>query len=319
MNNVELFNKFTDTIFIKDNNNLEKQLKELNKVIEEVPDYYKDRVKYDIKMVERGLEGEKAIEFELKNANIGMYVLQDIKLEYKGLTAQFDYVVITKGYTYLIECKNLIGDIKVDENGQFIREYTYEGDKYREALYSPYTQAIRHKEVLKKKWINRNRSKKLEKCFDTLWYKPLVVLANSKSILNIKKAPKEVRDSTIRVDRLIDYIKKDIEKYDKDYYSNKKQMEELAKSFLENDTETYHSIADNYDEIRALKRSENKLKLFRSIRSKKMNIPLDYIFADYELSELLTYKPKDLAELKQILPEIKIKCHGKQIIKIINE
>lgn len=317
MSNVELFN---DTIFIKDNNNLEKQLDELNKVIEEVPDYYKDRVKYDIKMVERGLEGEKAIEFELKNANIGMYVLQDIKLKYKDLNAQFDYVVITKGYTYLIECKNLIGNISVDENGQFIREYTYEGDKYKEALYSPYTQAIRHKEILKKKWINNNKKdKKLEKCFDTLWYKPLVVLANNKSILNIKKAPKEVRASTIRIDRLIDYIKKDIENYDSDYYSNKKQMEEIAKSFLENDTETYHSIADNYSDILSLKRIENKLKRFRSIRSKRMNIPLDYIFADYELAELLTYKPKDLIELKQILPEIKIKCHGKQIIKIINE
>ena len=321
MNNVEQSNNFTDTIFIKDNNNLEKQIIELKNIVDKVPDYCKNRVIYDIKKCERGLEGEKAIEFELKNADIGMYILQDIKLEYKDLNVQFDYIVITRGFVYLIECKNLIGDITVDENGQFIRKYTYDNIKRKEAIYSPYTQIIRHKDILKSILVNRNNNIRvgLQKKYFDIKYKPLVVVANNKSILDVKKAPKEVRDSTIRVDNLINYIKKDLKKYNKEYYANKEQMEELANSLFKRDVEQYHSIANNYNKAITLKRIESELKRFRRTRSKKMNIPLDYIFADYELSELLTYKPKDLSELKQILPEIKIKCHGKQIIKIINE
>ena len=89
-----------------------------------------------------------------------------------------------------------------------------------------------------------------EKYFDNYWYKPLVVLSNSKSILNTKYAPKEIKNNTIRVDQLIDYIKKDIANYDMDLYSSKKTMEEIAQSFLENNVSEFVSIADRYkDEI----------------------------------------------------------------------
>lgn len=60
-----------------------------------------------------------------------MYVLRDIKLKYENLTAQIDYIIITPIYIYLVECKNLVGNITVNENGDFINEYTIKGKKVR--------------------------------------------------------------------------------------------------------------------------------------------------------------------------------------------
>ena len=45
-------------------------------------------------MLDLGLKGENAIRYELKNSNIGMYVLHDINICYKDLKAQIDYIII---------------------------------------------------------------------------------------------------------------------------------------------------------------------------------------------------------------------------------
>lgn len=319
---MELTNDFTNTIILKEDSVLEHQIEDLKKVREEVPDYYKDRIDYDIKMLEIGLKGEENLIDKLKYADIGMYVLHDITLKYEDLNVLFDFIIITKGFVYLVECKNLIGNIKVDNNGQFVKEYEYKGDKYKEAIYSPYTQIVKKKNILKKIWINRQSKLKValqEKYFDNLWYKPIVVLANEKGILDIKDAPKEVKKSTIRIDKLISYIKKDLKKYESTYYEKQEYMEKLANSFLSDNIYEYHNIADNYNEIIEKKKIESKLKHFRKDKAKKNNIPAHYIFTDEELQDLIKKKPKDITELNYILPEIKVKCHGKQIIRLINE
>lgn len=246
-----LFDIFRDTIFLKEDSDLEKQINELKEIRDKVKD--KDKIDKDIRLLELGLQGEKEIAFELKNANIGMYVLHDITLTFEDLKAQIDYVIVTKGSVYLIECKNLIGNITVDNKGQFSREFVVNGRKIKEGIYSPYTQAQRHKEIIKKRWLSKTNkllATMREKYFDNYWYKPLVVLSNSKSILNTKYAPREIKNNTIRVDQLIDYIKNDIANYDKDLYSSKKTMEEIAQSFLESNVSEYVSIADRYkDEV----------------------------------------------------------------------
>lgn len=166
-----IFNSFKDTIFLKEDSGLEKQVEELKRIKESGNNSYS--IDKDIKLLELGIKGENEIAYELKNANLGLYVLRDVTVEYEGNKAQIDYVVISKGFTYLIECKNLIGNIYVDNKGQFQREYELGGKKVKEAIYSPYTQAIRHKEILKKRWISRNNKITVamkEKYFDTLWY-----------------------------------------------------------------------------------------------------------------------------------------------------
>ena len=58
-----------------------------------------------------------------------MFILRDVKIKYKDMTAQIDYVIITPVFIYYVECKNLIGNITVNDKGDFIREFTVNGKK----------------------------------------------------------------------------------------------------------------------------------------------------------------------------------------------
>ena len=243
---MELFGKFHETIFLKSDSNLEKNINELKEIRNTLHDTSK--IDKDIKLLEIGLQGEKEIEFELKNANIGMYVLHDINIEFEDLKAQIDYVIVTKAYTYLVECKNMIGNITINENGEFKRAYNYNGEKIVEGIYSPYRQALRHKEVLKKIWLSKHNKISAylwEKSFDRN-YKPLVVLTNSKGLLNMRYAPKEIKNATIRSVALIEYIKKDIAKYDKNSYFSKKSMESWAQSILNRNVTNSNQDLEKY-------------------------------------------------------------------------
>lgn len=318
---MEIFNKFRETIFLKEDSSLEKQIEELKIVKNEIN---AKKIDNEIKLLELGLQGEKEIAYELKNANLGMYVLHDVTINYEDSKAQIDYVIVTKGFCYLVECKNLFGNITINNNGEFKREYELNGKKIVEAIYSPYTQAVRHKEILKKKWLDNHSKIKVtffEKNFDTLWYKPLVVLANHKSLLNDRYAPYEIRKHTIRVDQLVNYIKKDIENYDKDLLSNKKTMLEIANSFLEININDYHSLADKYKIKVDTKVLEERLKAYRKEKSQKMNVPAYYIFNDEEMYKIISNMPKNIFELKKInvLSDIKLKLHGEEIINILNK
>lgn len=153
-------------------------------------------------------------------------------------------------------------------------------------------------------------------------YKPLVVLANSKSILNTKYAPKEIRNNTIRVDQLVEYIKKDLMSYDKDLISSQKSMLEMGNSFLEANVTEYNSIANKYNKNEKIVNKEDlieQLKNFRKEKSKEMGVPAYYVFNDEELDKIIEVMPKTVEELKPILIPIKIKVHGENIINIVNK
>ena len=141
-----------------------------------------------------------------------MYVLHDINMQYEDLTAQIDYIIITSACIYFIECKNLIGNITVNNRGEFIREYEYKGKNIKEGIYSPIRQAQRHTEIFKKIWNSRNTkliNKIQMKNFDN-WVKYIVVMANPKNILNLKFAPKDIKNKIIRSDNLVRYLQNEI-------------------------------------------------------------------------------------------------------------
>ena len=323
---MELFSRFRDTVFLKEDSDLEKQLDELRNIKEKLQNT--DEIDKDIKLLEYGIAGEKEIAFELKNANIGMYVLHDVTFECDGNKAQIDYLLFTRGYFYLIECKNLVGNITVDSNGQFYREYEYKGKKIKESIYSPYTQAVRHQDMMKKVW-SANHSKLDNFIFGRFhgkdFFRPIVVLSNSKCFLNTKYAPKEIRNDIIRADQLISYIQKDIDNMDSAELCGEKKLKQAAEVWLSRSITNNTNLANKYSNAIKDKNSkadlENKLRTFRKEKSKSMNVPAYYIFTDEELNNLLEIMPKTIEELKtkRILTDIKIKCHGEEILKILNK
>lgn len=315
-----LFSKFTDTIFLKSDSELEKKVNALKELSEKYPN--NEKIKNDLFLANKGLEGEKEIEYELKNANIGMYVLHDITFRHDDLIAQIDYIVITPAKQYFIECKNLIGNITVNNRGEFTRKYEYYGHKKEEGTYSPLRQAERHLEVYKKIWNEKHGTlDKLfyEKSFDK-YNVPLVVMANPKNILNVKFAPKEIKDKIIRSDQLVTYLKKELENTKWEERTTKKMMKEIGEKYLEknepiivNYEEKYLTNEDKKDDIK------NKLIEFRTNKSKEKNIPAYYIFTNEEIDKILDKMPNTKEELKDILSDIKITYHGDEIIDIIKK
>jgi len=333
-------NKFTETVFYKKDSELEYQIQALETLLKDHPNNYELLKK--LKLCNLGLQGEKEIEFELKNSNCGMYVLHDINLKYNDLSAQIDYIIITPAKVYFVECKNLIGNITVDNKGNFIREYELNQKKIKEGIYSPITQAQRHIEVFKKIWIERNTSiidKTIRLKNFHKFYVPLVVLSNSKSILDDTHAPKEIKESIVRSDRLIDFLKNDIEITDKDLLYTQKEMHNIAYSLMENYNKEIHvdyeekfqKLLTNETDIKAIfpKTSNNRSKIlvirnnlieYRKNKAKEKGIPAYYIFTNEELDKMLVLMPKTINQLSssKILPDVKLKLHGEEIIKIIN-
>lgn len=329
---MELFKKFTETIFYKKDNQLEEQISALKELQQEYPN--NSKLNYKLKLCELGLIGENEIEFELKNANIGMYILRDVNLKYNDLTAQIDYIIITPGYTYFVECKNLIGNITVNNRGEFTREYIYNHKKIVEGIYSPIRQAERHIEIFKKIFDESQTSfmDKIFKNIRTSWLKPLVVLANSKNILKLTYAPKSIKNQIVRSDSLINYIKKDINSLNKDYLSSQKYMNNLAFNIMQNynqDIEKNYKEdfrkwleKDNKPNFKNINNEKIKTELinYRKNKSQEKNIPAYYIFTNEELNLLLNLLPKNYQELEKsnILSNVKLKLHGQEIINIIN-
>lgn len=326
------FDKFEDTIFLKESSDLQERYDALLKLKEEYPNC--ESIDEELYIIKKGLDGENEIKYQLSKSNLGLFVLRDINIEYEDLKAQIDYVVITKMYCYFIECKNLIGNVTVNEKGDFIREYSFKNKRVKKGMYSPLRQVEAQRDVYKKIWNQRLSTNKILNtirkvlCNDnfTDTHKILVVAANNETILNTKYAPKDIKTKVIKADSLVRTIQKDLEHSDRDLWENKKQMEEWANSFLKinvNKEANYYDYykehlkctIDNNDDSELLK---TKLVEFRKNRSKELNIPAYYVYTNDELEELLKIRPKKLEELKGILSPVKINTHGKLIVEIIN-
>ena len=316
--------RFKDTVFYKENSDLQNKYEALKKLNEEYPN--NEELQSELYIVKKGLDGENEIAYQLKKAHIGMYVLRDIKVKYEDLTAQIDYVIITPAYTYYVECKNLVGNITVTEKGDFIREFTINGKKIKKGMYSPLRQVEAQREVIRKIWENNSSVIKkffASKSFD-YYRRVLVVAANQDTILNTNRAPKEMKYKILRADALVRQIEYDLDHRGNDeYLESKKGMEEMAQSYIDLSTKEEINYYDYYKEkycnnisVSTNDDLRNRLIEFRKNRSNEMNIPAYYVFTNEELDKLVELRPKTVEELKNdnILAPIKLKTHGEKII-----
>ena len=321
--------RFKDTVFYKENSDLQDKYNALKKLNDEYPN--NEDLLSELYIVKKGLDGENEIAYQLKKAHIGMYVLRDIKVKHEDLTAQIDYVIITPVYTYYVECKNLVGNIIVTDKGDFIREFTINGKKIKKGMYSPLRQVEAQREVIRKIWeSNSSAIKKFfaSKNFDH-YRRVLVVAANQDTILNTSRAPKEMKYKILRADALVRQIEYDLNHRGNDeYLESKKSMEEMAQSYInlssKEEIDYYEYYKEKYcnnintsinDDLR------ERLIELRKTRSNEMNIPAYYVFTNDELDKLVELRPKTMEELKSsnILTPIKIKTHGEFIIEEISK
>lgn len=254
-----LFDKLREPIVLKESSDAKTALEELDKLLENAPTEIKEQIEYDKRLLYYGVKGEESLMFELKNSHIPMYILHDVFFEENNLKTQIDYIVITRKLVLILECKNLYGNISIDNQGNFTRTIQY-GKRYRkEGIYSPITQNQRHLDMIREK---RRNSKGIlgkmffDKYFDSN-YKSIVVLANSKSVLDMKYAPKEIKAQIVKVDGLINYIKR-LNSESTNEAMTDKQMKEIAEFFLSNSVTNSSDFTSKYKiELDRLQKSEN--------------------------------------------------------------
>lgn len=330
---LNIFNDtFKDTILYYSGNTLENKIKVLENKLKNVKSKEEKLYLYEeIQKYKYGIQGENKILYELKNSHIPMYILHDINLEYKDYKAQIDFIILTKKNYYIIECKNLYGNISIDNKGNFYRI----NNKNKVGIYNPITQLDRHINIIRRYIEDRNNfigKLIVKKIFDSM-YHGIVVLANDNTVVEDKYAPKNVKNKVIRADQLIEYIKY-IEKNTDSYGSSEKDIISSCNNILalckkeetfdeeipllninEDITDNNKTInINNDDEIRT------NLKKYRLNKSKELNYKPYFIFSDKTLEELINKKPKNKVELKQIegFGDKKIEMYGIDIIKIIN-
>ena len=330
-----IFDKLNQPVFIKEDSNAAEQVEALKELYGKATEKAKIQIEQDIKYISYGIKGEEQIAFELKNSHMPMYVLHDLYLEFEALSAQIDYLIITRKGIFVIECKNLFGDITVNNNGDFVRSMNLGGKVVKEGIYSPITQNKRHLEIIRQV---RGQDKGtltrvfFEKCFDEI-YHSIVVLANPKTILNTKYAPKEVKDQVIRADQLIEYIKKVNTRINVASNSDK-EMKALAEYFLGKHKAkemTYHKkyellleedSAESVESDESVECSDNidlliqKMKEYRLQQSREDKVKPYYIFTDKQMLEIIEKKPNSIEELMSISGFGEVKC-GKYVEQII--
>lgn len=278
-----------------------------------------------------------------------MVVLHDIYLEDGDLSAQIDYLVFTRKLCFIIECKNLYGDIEINNAGDFIRTIEYNGRKLKERIYSPLTQNQRHLELMKKSRIEKRNllSRGLTIKYFEEYNIPVVVLANPKAVLNAKFASKAIKQKVIRADQLVKYIKDmnaqtkipaDSEDYtmqwaqsylnlhkeiEKDYtarYEKYKTVQNENGQHLElsNHQETNASLVVDEIPIEETKLFK-ELKSYRLNRSRIDNIKPYLIYNDNQLKALISKMPQSINELTEVngFSMEKANKYGEEILAIL--
>lgn len=245
-----LFSKAGQPIIYKESSDAKEYLRRLEELYQNAGGTLKEDIDKEIKIVKAGIVGEDQILYELKNSGMDMYVLHDILLESGDSSAQIDFFVITSKMYFIIECKNLFGNIEIDNKGNFIRTLEYNGRRYREGIYSPITQNERHLQVIKNILLEEAGLLKravVNTSFHQL-YCPLVVLANPKTVLNDRYAKKEIKQKVIRADNLV-MTMKEINRNSDQMRSSKNQMQKAAQEILERNVEQRKDYLKKYEEM----------------------------------------------------------------------
>lgn len=348
--------KMKEPVFLKESSNAVEQLRALKELEPQLDMVGQSMIKNDIKLLEHGILGEKNIVFELKNSHMPMYVLQDVYLHDGSLSAQIDFLVFTKKLCFVIECKNLYGNIEVNNKGDFIRSINFGGTYKKEGIYSPITQNLRHLELMKKIKLESKKTLVekllLGKYFDDV-HRSIVVLANQKTVLNMKFAKKEIKEQVIRSDQLISFMRTA-------YGSSKipadsdEKMFEWAQSYLQlhRRIETDYTkkfeqyklnmdISDPIDKINSTKdyvassmrdNGNNKqtdkkemlfeeLRLYRLYKSREEDIKPYLIYNNNQLNDLISRLPHTIGALIEVdgFGEVKANKYGADILRIIQK
>lgn len=310
-------------IFEKDFIPRTKHIEELEELLIIADDNSKVNIENEIKMIKYGSYGEQNICYELKNSFIPMICLHDIRIEYKGLSAQIDFIAITAKKIYVIEGKNIAGDLLINDKGEFIRyKKNSNGSSVKEGMYSPVVQNERHIELLqlllKEKLKYKRRLDRIES---------LIVISNPKTVINKKYAPKNIKNKVIRYDQLVDILKSDEKNKHLEWVFIQSEIMEIVNCLKEHHKEMEIDYKKKFKiSSKSVKKYNNDeelmkmLKEFRLSASKRDKVKPYEVFNNKEMDEIIKIKPTKVEDMRCIKGFKYLKCdnYGSEIIELIN-
>lgn len=335
------FDKITKPIFIKDFSPDSKQINDLEQLLPLLKnEAKKEEIERDIILLCQGISGEKSLCFELKNSFIPMLCLHDVRIEFEGHVAQLDFIVITKKFICIMETKKLYGNIEINRDGDFIRIIrTRGGREYKEGMYSPISQNMRHVKIIKDLLAKKIGHIKVP-VFS------MVIMANPQTIINKSKAPSDVKKSLYRIDQAVKQLEYLLADKTNEYHFFNQRMHSVA-NFLKhehkpisfNNKAKYNLCDDDFiyppptlpaepsarfipSPSPPIKKTntdfEKKLKNLRTEIARRDRIPPYYIFNNEEMDELIEKQPKTILELLKVrgFGIKKAEMYGEDIINI---
>lgn len=345
MSIIEKFNGFDmikDTLFLKDFNKENPNLKKLEDILKTISDTKtKKLIEKDISLIKWGLEGENNVYFELKNSLLPMICLHDIRIQIGDLSAQIDFLILTNKFFYIFETKHLVGDIRINEEGDFIRVTRDEdGNIKEEGMYNPVTQGNRHVRILKKFLENKNIL-----TIPDFPIKSIAVLANPKTILDKENAPGHIKDNIYRYDQIVHFLQNEFHNNSYEIMISDSKLDFISCEILKNHNPVEYDYESKYklEELKAVESSRNsnfindcdilldykdsqdkiksELKKLRKIKAKEYSVKAYELFNNKQLDLLINHLPKTLIELNylNIIPKKGSSLIGNNIIEIINK
>lgn len=130
------------------------------------------------KIHKAGIEGEKTTLKYLKKLNDDFHIFPNVSISYENKESELDLIVVGKPGIFVIEIKNLKGDISGDfeENHWFQHKIGRKGTKYTQKFYNPTKQVGTHVYRL---------SKLLKENDIQNWVQGIVFFSNKNSNINV--------------------------------------------------------------------------------------------------------------------------------------
>ena len=103
-------------------------------------------------ILKSGAQGENETLQLLKKRLPGSYtILPDLTLDHRGHKSQLDYAVVCPGRVYVVECKNVSGQISGSSSGSNLSQTKYRGGQIveKKTMYNPVLQVDGHARTLR--------------------------------------------------------------------------------------------------------------------------------------------------------------------------
>ncbi|WP_194841681.1 HRDC domain-containing protein, partial [Sporosarcina obsidiansis] len=240
-----------------------------------------------------------------------------------------DFIVVTRQFILVIEVKKYFGNITVNEKGEFIRTVN-RGTRvvFKEGMYSPIRQVERQVDVLRTMLVDHEIIKRTPILY-------AVAFGNEKTVIDLKKAPLNMKDKVFRSDGIVAFLKAELAKKSpvhfldnrmRDFaeYINKQHVSQPVFEKIDDQEVSYYAedevlVAATVEEkpIHSSNNDlESKLKEYRKKVADETGRKAFHIFTNKTMDELIEMRPTTLESLREIqgFGDKKVKEFGTEIL-----